>query len=58
MANGDDKLIGEIHEMCRQAKTERAELFGLVREVREGGCTVGTANAKAIYDLKRFCFFL
>ena len=50
MSNGDDRLIGEIHAMVKEAKDQRAEMFTLIREIREKGCVVGVANGKRIFD--------
>ena len=53
MSNGEDRLIGEIHAMVKEAQLQRAELFHMLREVRESGCNRGRTNADAIDKLQR-----
>ena len=50
--NGDDRLIGEIHAMCKEACRQRAKLFTLIEEMREGDCPMGKDNKDRIKALE------
>ena len=37
----DDKLIGEIHAMCKSGETQRATIFKKLDSIASDGCSTG-----------------
>ena len=48
MTNEDMKLLGEIHQMCKNGESQRSTIFKKLDEIGSDGCSTGKRLDKRI----------